>query len=54
MRKRPQARQPLEGLVTVCNFGCLLLVDTVTSLGGVPLFLDAWGVDLTYSCSQKG
>jgi alanine-glyoxylate transaminase/serine-glyoxylate transaminase/serine-pyruvate transaminase len=32
---------------------CLLLVDTVTSLGGVPLYLDAWGVDLAYSGSQK-
>jgi alanine-glyoxylate transaminase / serine-glyoxylate transaminase / serine-pyruvate transaminase len=49
------ARQPLEGVAEVCaEFGTLLLVDTVTSLGGVPLFLDAWGVDLAYSCSQKG
>ncbi|WP_392479491.1 alanine--glyoxylate aminotransferase family protein [Nostoc sp. C110] len=49
------ARQPLEGVADLCNeFGTLLLVDTVTSLGGVPLFLDTWGVDLAYSCSQKG
>lgn len=49
------ARQPLDGVGDLCReFGCLLLVDTVTSLGGVPLFLDAWGVDLAYSCSQKG
>ncbi|MEH2285709.1 MAG: alanine--glyoxylate aminotransferase family protein [Nostoc sp.] len=49
------ARQPLEGVADLCReFGTLLLVDTVTSLGGVPLFLDAWGVDLAYSCSQKG
>ncbi|MEH2054692.1 MAG: alanine--glyoxylate aminotransferase family protein [Nostoc sp.] len=49
------ARQPLEGVADLCGeFGTLLLVDTVTSLGGVPLFLDAWGVDLAYSCSQKG
>jgi alanine-glyoxylate transaminase/serine-glyoxylate transaminase/serine-pyruvate transaminase len=33
--------------------GCLLLIDTVTSLGGVPLFLDAWGVDVAYSGTQK-
>ncbi len=32
---------------------CLLLLDTVTSLGGVPLALDAWGVDVAYSGSQK-
>ena len=49
------ARQPLEGVADLCReFGTLLLVDSVTSLGGVPLFLDAWGVDLAYSCSQKG
>ncbi len=49
------ARQPLEGVGELCReFGCLLLIDTVTSLGGVPLFLDAWEVDLAYSCSQKG
>lgn len=49
------ARQPLEGVGDLCReFGCLLLVDTVTSLGGVPIFLDKWGVDLAYSCSQKG
>ncbi|MEH2346400.1 MAG: alanine--glyoxylate aminotransferase family protein [Nostoc sp.] len=49
------ARQPLEGVADLCReFGTLLLVDTVTSLGGVPIFLDAWGVDLAYSCSQKG
>ncbi len=49
------ARQPLEGVADLCQeFGTLLLVDTVTSLGGVPVFLDTWGVDLAYSCSQKG
>ncbi|MBD2361775.1 alanine--glyoxylate aminotransferase family protein [Anabaena minutissima FACHB-250] len=49
------ARQPLEGVSELCQeFGTLLLIDTVTSLGGVPIFLDAWGVDLAYSCSQKG
>ncbi|TBR61303.1 alanine--glyoxylate aminotransferase [Westiellopsis prolifica IICB1] len=49
------ARQPLEGVGELCReLGCLLLIDTVTSLGGVPIFLDEWGVDLAYSCSQKG
>ena len=49
------ARQPLEGVGDLCReFDCLLLLDTVTSMGGVPLFLDEWGVDLAYSCSQKG
>ncbi|TVQ12061.1 MAG: alanine--glyoxylate aminotransferase family protein [Leptolyngbya sp. DLM2.Bin27] len=48
-------RQPLEGLGAACAaHDCLLLVDTVTSLGGVPIWLDQWQVDLAYSCSQKG
>ncbi|MEM9806830.1 MAG: alanine--glyoxylate aminotransferase family protein [Cyanobacteria bacterium P01_D01_bin.56] len=49
------ARQPLEGVGALCReFDCLLLIDTVTSMGGVPIFLDEWGVDMAYSCSQKG
>ncbi|RMD51925.1 MAG: alanine--glyoxylate aminotransferase family protein [Candidatus Thermofonsia bacterium] len=48
------ARQPLEGIGELCRqYDCLLLIDTVTSLGGVPLFLDAWQVDVAYSGSQK-
>jgi alanine-glyoxylate transaminase / serine-glyoxylate transaminase / serine-pyruvate transaminase len=31
----------------------LLLVDCVTSLGGIPFAADAWGVDLAYSGTQK-
>ena len=47
--------QPMEGVGDLCReHDCLLLLDTVTSLGGVPLYLDAWKVDLAYSCSQKG
>ncbi|MEB3198993.1 MAG: alanine--glyoxylate aminotransferase family protein [Synechococcaceae cyanobacterium] len=47
--------QPMEGIGEACRrHDCLLLLDTVTSLGGVPLHLDAWQVDLAYSCSQKG
>jgi alanine-glyoxylate transaminase/serine-glyoxylate transaminase/serine-pyruvate transaminase len=48
------ARQPLEGVADLCReFNCLLLIDSVTSLGGVPLMLDDWGVDAAYSGSQK-
>lgn len=48
------ARQPLEGVRTLCDeFDCLLLLDTVTSLGGVELFIDDWGVDAAYSGTQK-
>jgi alanine-glyoxylate transaminase/serine-glyoxylate transaminase/serine-pyruvate transaminase len=31
----------------------LLLIDCVTSLAGIPVEIDAWGVDLAYSGTQK-
>lgn len=34
--------------------GALLLLDTVTSLGNIPLKIDEWEVDAAYSASQKG
>ncbi|MGA3188352.1 MAG: aminotransferase class V-fold PLP-dependent enzyme [Bryobacteraceae bacterium] len=34
--------------------GALVIADCVTSLGGVPINLDASGIDIAYSCSQKG
>ena len=47
--------QPMDGVGDLCRrHDCLLLLDTVTSLVAVPLYLDAWKVDLAYSCSQKG
>ncbi|MDU8928150.1 alanine--glyoxylate aminotransferase family protein [Alisedimentitalea sp. MJ-SS2] len=33
--------------------GILTLMDTVTGLGGVPVRVDDWGVDITYSGTQK-
>ncbi len=49
------ALQPMEGVGDLCReHNCLLLIDTVTSLGTTPIFLDEWGVDAAYSCSQKG
>ena len=33
--------------------GTLLLADCVTSLGGVELDFDGWGIDYAYSCTQK-
>jgi alanine-glyoxylate transaminase / serine-glyoxylate transaminase / serine-pyruvate transaminase len=49
------AWQPIEELGKLCHeFDTLLLVDTVTAFGCVPLKLDAWQIDATYSCSQKG
>ena len=47
--------QPLEEIGRMCKeHGALLLTDCVTSLGGVPVKLDEWGVEIAYSCSQKG
>lgn len=47
-------QQNLAGIGDVCRqTGTLLLVDTVCSLGGVPLFADEWKIDCIYSGSQK-
>jgi alanine-glyoxylate transaminase/serine-glyoxylate transaminase/serine-pyruvate transaminase len=35
------------------DHGCLVVVDTVTSLGGSPLEVDGWGLDAVYSGTQK-
>ncbi len=48
------AWQPIKELGPICReTDTMLLVDAVTSLGGLPLEVDAWGVDAIYSCSQK-
>ena len=35
------------------DHGAMILLDCVTSLGGVDVNLDDWGIDAAYSCSQK-
>jgi alanine-glyoxylate transaminase/serine-glyoxylate transaminase/serine-pyruvate transaminase len=35
------------------HHGALSIVDTVTSLGGIPVLVDEWGADAVYSGSQK-
>jgi alanine-glyoxylate transaminase / serine-glyoxylate transaminase / serine-pyruvate transaminase len=48
------AHQPIDGLGKLCHaHGALLVVDTVTSLGGVPVEVDAWEADAVYSGTQK-
>ena len=48
------ALQPMEGIGDACrSANCLLLLDTVTSLGGAPVLLDKWDVDAAYSGTQK-
>lgn len=34
--------------------GALVIADTVTTLGNVPVEVDETGIDIAYSCSQKG
>ncbi len=46
--------QPLKEISKVVKeYGALLLVDTVTSLGGCELDVDALGIDICYSGTQK-
>ena len=46
--------QPLGDISAMAKHNdALLLVDCVTSLGGVPVNLDASGIDVAYSCTQK-
>lgn len=48
------AHTPLEGVAKlVHDTGALLLVDAVTSLGGMDVRIDDWGVDACYSGTQK-
>lgn len=49
------ALQPLAELGKLCHeFGTLLAVDAVTSLGCIELDVDGWEIDAIYSCTQKG
>ncbi|MFO7460917.1 MAG: aminotransferase class V-fold PLP-dependent enzyme [Desulfatiglandales bacterium] len=46
--------QPMAELAALAKeHGTMILLDTVTSLGGVDVRIDEWGVDAAYSCSQK-
>jgi alanine-glyoxylate transaminase/serine-glyoxylate transaminase/serine-pyruvate transaminase len=48
------AWQPAAELGALCReTDTLLLLDTVTSLAGVPVEIDKWGVDAVYSGTQK-
>jgi alanine-glyoxylate transaminase/serine-glyoxylate transaminase/serine-pyruvate transaminase len=46
--------QPMNGIGELCHkHDCLLLLDTVTSICGLPVHLEAWGVDAAYAGTQK-
>ncbi|MFC1554961.1 pyridoxal-phosphate-dependent aminotransferase family protein [candidate division KSB1 bacterium] len=48
------ACQPLEEVGEICrDKGVIFLVDAVTSLGGIPVKIDEWNIDVCYSGTQK-
>jgi alanine-glyoxylate transaminase/serine-glyoxylate transaminase/serine-pyruvate transaminase len=48
------AWQPLPDAARLAHdHGALFLTDCVTSLGGAPVEIDAWGIDVAYSGTQK-
>jgi len=47
-------RQPISELGrALAGTDTLFVVDFVTSLGGIEVDVEAWGIDYAYSCSQK-
>jgi alanine-glyoxylate transaminase / serine-glyoxylate transaminase / serine-pyruvate transaminase len=47
-------RNPIPEMAALSReAGALTIVDAVTSLGGHPLDVGAWGLDAVYSCTQK-
>ncbi len=48
------AWQPIEEIAAaVRDAGAMLIVDTVTALGGIPVEIDRWQIDAVYSGTQK-
>ena len=48
------AQQPLEGIAELVHAkGGVLVVDAVATLGGTPVLVDEWDIDVCYSGSQK-
>ncbi len=47
-------RQPVDEIARIAHeHGALIAIDTVTSLGGIPVEIDGWGIDAVYSGTQK-
>jgi alanine-glyoxylate transaminase/serine-glyoxylate transaminase/serine-pyruvate transaminase len=48
------AWQPIEEIsAAVRDAGAMLILDTVTALGGIPVEIDKWQIDAAYSGTQK-
>jgi len=49
------AYQPGKAIAEAAHeVGALVIADCVTSLGGMPVLVDETGIDIAYSCTQKG
>jgi alanine-glyoxylate transaminase / serine-glyoxylate transaminase / serine-pyruvate transaminase len=47
--------QPVEEIARMAHqYGALMVLDAVTSLGCIPVPIDQWQIDACYSCTQKG
>lgn len=48
------AWQPIEEIAAAArDAGAMLILDTVTALGGIPVEIDKWQIDAVYSGTQK-
>jgi alanine-glyoxylate transaminase/serine-glyoxylate transaminase/serine-pyruvate transaminase len=48
------AKSDIKTLTEIAHqHNCIVIADTVTSLGGIPLLIDEWNIDVAYSGSQK-
>jgi len=48
------AKSDIKTLAEIAHkYSCLTIADTVTSLAGIPLYIDEWKIDCTYSGTQK-
>ncbi len=46
--------QPIDDIARLAKeYETMLMLDTVSSLGGIEIQVDEWGVDACFSCSQK-
>src|SRR3990170_4725625 len=48
------AKSDIKTLTEIAHqHNCIVIADTVTSLGGIPVLIDEWNIDVAYSGSQK-
>jgi alanine-glyoxylate transaminase/serine-glyoxylate transaminase/serine-pyruvate transaminase len=48
------AKSDIRTLTEIAHqYNSLVIADTVTSLGGIPVMIDEWNIDVSYSGSQK-